>query len=89
MPYQGLKCFLKSKFPTAAIIALTWDHSLSARTTHACWRSVRPFRQGGRTPDGLLPIEGPNLITEARRAGIEVVEMFLESGTDPPPERPV
>ena len=44
------------------------------------------FRKGGRTPDGLLPIEGPNLITEARRAGIEVVELFLESGTDPPPE---
>ncbi len=44
----------------------------------------KAFRDGRRTPDGLLPIEGPNLIAEARRAGIPIVELFVETGREGP-----
>jgi TrmH family RNA methyltransferase len=33
------------------------------------------------TDDGLLPVEGPTLIEEAHRSGVEIVELFLEQHT--------
>jgi TrmH family RNA methyltransferase len=40
----------------------------------------RAFQQGTVTSDGLLPIEGPILIEEASRSGIEIVDLFIRSG---------
>jgi len=40
----------------------------------------RAFQQGTVTSDGLLPIEGPILIEEAGRSGIEIVDLFIRSG---------
>jgi TrmH family RNA methyltransferase len=42
------------------------------------------FREGCRTADGLLPIEGPNLVSEAQRAGVEIEELFVEVGVQAP-----
>lgn len=36
----------------------------------------KALRRGGLTPDGLLPIEGPHLLEEARRSGLEIAEVF-------------
>ena len=40
----------------------------------------RAFQQGTVTSDGLLPIEGPILIEEAGRSGIEIVDLFIRRG---------
>ena len=40
----------------------------------------RAFQQGTVTPDGLLPIEGPILIEEAGRSGVEIVDLFIRQG---------
>jgi TrmH family RNA methyltransferase len=42
----------------------------------------KAIRQGTLTEDGLLPIEGPILLEEARRSGSGVVEVFVRSGSD-------
>src|SRR5262249_42292177 len=34
------------------------------------------------TEDGLLPVEGPILLEEARRSGIGIVELFVRSGSN-------
>jgi TrmH family RNA methyltransferase len=39
------------------------------------------------TDEGLLPIEGPNLLEEAQRSGIHIAEIFRRSGTDLPATR--
>jgi RNA methyltransferase, TrmH family len=44
----------------------------------------KAIRQGSLTPEGVLPIEGPILLEEAARSGLEVVEVFLREGTDHP-----
>jgi TrmH family RNA methyltransferase len=44
----------------------------------------KALRQGALTPDGLLPIEGPILLEEAQRSGVEVVDVLLRSGTANP-----
>src|SRR2546429_660845 len=36
----------------------------------------KALRQGTLTSDGLLPIEGPTLLEEARRSEIEIVDVF-------------
>ena len=36
------------------------------------------------TNDGFLPIEGPNLLEEARRSGIHIVDIFRRIGTELP-----
>jgi len=36
------------------------------------------------TDEGLLPIEGPNLLEEAQRSGIHIAEIFRRSGTELP-----
>src|SRR2546428_13367805 len=41
-------------------------------------------KHGNLTRDGLLPIEGPILLEEAQRSGIEIVDVFLRSGTATP-----
>lgn len=40
------------------------------------------------TSDGLLPIEGPNLLEEAQRSGIHIVDVFRRVGTELPPVGP-
>jgi RNA methyltransferase, TrmH family len=44
----------------------------------------KAIRQGSVTPDGLLPIEGPILLEEAARSGIEIAELFVRAGTKHP-----
>jgi TrmH family RNA methyltransferase len=39
---------------------------------------------GTLTADGLLPIEGPVLLEEAARSGLEVVDLFLRKGAAAP-----
>ena len=39
------------------------------------------MRQGTLTTDGLLPVEGPILLEEAQRSRIDVVDVFVRSGT--------
>src|SRR5215510_8211318 len=41
----------------------------------------KAIRQGTVTTDGLLPVEGPILLEEAHRSRIEVVDVFVRSGT--------
>jgi TrmH family RNA methyltransferase len=41
--------------------------------------------QGTLTADGLLPIEGPILLEEAHRSGVEVVDVFIRGGRTLPP----
>jgi RNA methyltransferase, TrmH family len=41
----------------------------------------KAMRQGMLTSDGLLPVEGPVLLEEAQRSGIDVVDVFLRRGT--------
>lgn len=40
----------------------------------------RAVREGGLTPDGLLPVEGPKLIEEALRSGLEIPEAYRRRG---------
>ena len=42
----------------------------------------KAFRQGGLTPDGLLPVEGPTLIAEAIRSGLELAAVFFRFGDE-------
>jgi len=44
----------------------------------------KAIRQGTLTPDGLLPIEGPILLEEARRSRIDVADVFVRNGTEVP-----
>jgi len=44
----------------------------------------KAFQNGTLTEDGLLPIEGPILVEEAGRSGIEVVDLFVREGTTVP-----
>jgi TrmH family RNA methyltransferase len=44
----------------------------------------RALRRGELTADGLLPVEGPILIGEARDSGLEIPELFLREGQPPP-----
>jgi TrmH family RNA methyltransferase len=44
----------------------------------------KAFRQGTLTQDGLLPIEGPILLEEAQKSGLEIVDIFLRSGSTSP-----
>jgi len=41
----------------------------------------KAIRQGTLTSDGLLPVEGPILLEEAQRSRIEIVDVFLRTGT--------
>jgi TrmH family RNA methyltransferase len=41
----------------------------------------KAVRQASLTSDGLLPIEGPVLLEEAQRSGIEIVDVFVRMGT--------
>jgi RNA methyltransferase, TrmH family len=45
----------------------------------------KALHQGTLTADGLLPIEGPILLQEALRSGLEVVDVFLRTGAIVPP----
>jgi TrmH family RNA methyltransferase len=40
----------------------------------------KAVRQGELTADGLLPVEGPILLEEAHRSGIDVVDIFIRRG---------
>src|SRR6266850_4543936 len=44
----------------------------------------KAIRQGTLTSDGLLPVEGPILLEEAYRSGLEVVDVFIRDGTPMP-----
>jgi RNA methyltransferase, TrmH family len=44
----------------------------------------KAIRQGALTTDGLLPIEGPILLEEAHRSGLEIAVMFVRSGVSLP-----
>jgi TrmH family RNA methyltransferase len=44
----------------------------------------KAFREGTLTDDGLLPIEGPILLEEAARSGIEIVDVFRRTGAAMP-----
>lgn len=46
----------------------------------------KAIRRGTLTEDGLLPVEGPNLLREALSAGLEVPGVFLRQGTASPVE---
>jgi TrmH family RNA methyltransferase len=41
----------------------------------------KAIRHGTLTADGLLPIEGPILLDEAQRSGIDVADIFVRTGT--------
>jgi TrmH family RNA methyltransferase len=41
----------------------------------------KAIRQGTLTDEGLLPIEGPILLEEARLSGLQIAEVFVRSGT--------
>jgi TrmH family RNA methyltransferase len=44
----------------------------------------KAFQHGTLTADGLLPVEGPILLEEADRSGIEIVDLFVREGTGIP-----
>jgi TrmH family RNA methyltransferase len=44
----------------------------------------KAIRNASLTEDGLLPVEGPNLLREALSAGLQVPAVFLRQGTTPP-----
>jgi len=44
----------------------------------------KAIRQGVLTAEGLLPVEGPVLLEEAHRSGIEIVELFARAGAGIP-----
>src|SRR5207249_5598947 len=45
-------------------------------------------KHGNLTSDGLLPIEGPILLEEAQRSGIEIVDVFRKAGAPMPAVEP-
>jgi RNA methyltransferase, TrmH family len=45
----------------------------------------KALQHGSLTAEGLLPIEGPLLFAEAEHSGIEIVDVFVRTGTAPPP----
>jgi TrmH family RNA methyltransferase len=48
----------------------------------------KALRQGTLTGDGLLPIEGPILLHEAARSGVEIVDVFVREGAAVPSVMP-
>jgi TrmH family RNA methyltransferase len=44
----------------------------------------KAIRRGSLTDHGLLPVEGPILLEEAQRSGIEIVDVFVRSGASLP-----
>jgi len=40
----------------------------------------KAIRNGALTSDGLLPIEGPILLEEAHRSGLEIIDIFVRTG---------
>jgi TrmH family RNA methyltransferase len=44
----------------------------------------KAIRHGTLTPDGLLPVEGPILLEEARRSGIDIVDVYVRRGVPIP-----
>jgi TrmH family RNA methyltransferase len=44
----------------------------------------KAIREATLTDDGLLPVEGPILLEEARRSGLQVVDVFVRSGASAP-----
>jgi len=44
----------------------------------------RAIDRGTLTPDGLLPVEGPNLVREALASGLRIEALFLREGTSAP-----
>lgn len=44
----------------------------------------RAVRSGELTPDGWLVVEGPHLLAEALVTGLEIGDVFLREGVDPP-----
>ncbi|HEY2384729.1 MAG TPA: RNA methyltransferase [Terriglobia bacterium] len=44
----------------------------------------KAFQHGTLTADGLLPIEGPILVEEASRSGLQIVDLFIREGTKNP-----
>ena len=48
----------------------------------------KAIRQGTLTSEGLLAVEGPILIEEAQRSGIEIVDIFRRSGAVMPAVQP-
>ena len=44
----------------------------------------KAVRNGALTSDGLLPIEGPILLEEAYRSGIEIADVFVRTGATMP-----
>src|SRR5262245_32195804 len=47
----------------------------------------RAIRYGTLTSAGLLPIEGPILLDEAQRSGIEIVDVFVRADAEVPAYR--
>jgi len=47
----------------------------------------RAMRHGTLTSAGLLPIEGPILLDEAQRSGIEIVDVFIRADAEVPAHR--
>ena len=48
----------------------------------------KAMRHGALTSDGLLPVEGPTLLAEAARSGVEVVDVFVRKGVSIPGVQP-
>jgi len=48
----------------------------------------KAIRNGTLTSDGLLPVEGPILLEEARRSGIEIRDVFIREDRRPFPFSP-
>lgn len=44
----------------------------------------KAIRSGELTSDGLLPIEGPILLEEANRSGVQIVDVFVRAGVAAP-----
>lgn len=44
----------------------------------------KALHHGTVTPDGLLPIEGPILLEEARRSRLEIIDIFVRTGAAAP-----
>ena len=60
-------------------------HTLSLGKHNARIAAIRKAVQHGElTAEGLLPIEGPKLLEEAIRSGIEILDVFLRRGVGLP-----
>src|SRR5437870_10362098 len=44
----------------------------------------RAINHGALTADGLLPVEGPKLVEEAQRSGLEIVTVFYRNAAGLP-----